>query len=235
MHRNWPVLACALIFVLGTSGAALAQTPLHTVPRVQDFFSPIATEVDAGTQPRLTLRPTDAANKLLGEPLKVRVFALAAGQDRPSRSGSRGNCDVFVSSTYPVRAVGKTLELMPTSENWLDASTLENLVRSGRFLVVLESASDSHGDFLLLDRDHQNAYFSSGFVLSVKPTAQTPREQILAAFKARRKALEAVELEVVQKLAGLTCFGFKRLVLSQPEELMHLVHTCHSESDPTPG
>lgn len=204
--------ALGLAALLGFGQPAWAQVPLPTVAKIKDFFTQVVAEVEAGVKPRLVSLGTPASQKVLGQTLKVRVFSLTANRDRPEDSGTRGDCVLFISRTYAVRVDGNSLELMPTTDDWLQASTIENTVSAGRYLVVLESAAESRNDFLLLDRKHQEDYFASGMLLVVKPTKQPAKAQILEAFKARRRALESVELEVARQIGGLTCYGFKRLV-----------------------
>jgi hypothetical protein len=178
---------------------------------------------------------TPGSPLVLGQALKVRIFALGSHGDRPERSGMRGNCDLFVSATYPVRGDGNSLELMPTDYQWLAASTVENTISSGRYLLVLVSAADSKDDFLLLDRKHQDDYFGSGMVLVVKPTGHPAKEQIMEAFKARRRSLESVELEVAQKIGGMTCYGFKKLTAGADGGYLEQVATCAAIKTPNDG
>lgn len=222
--KHVPVLRLALM--LGFSQSALAQVDLPTVTKIQDFFTQAVAEIEAGVQPRLVSLGTPASQKLLGQALKVRIFSLSAYGNMPEPSGKRGNCELYISSTYPVRVVGNALELMPTSYEWLDASTLEDTIRSGRYLVVLESAADSKSEFLLLDRKQKEAYFGSGMLLVIKPTAKPAKEQIMEAFRVRRKLLETVELEVGKKIGGMTCYGFKKLVADGDADYVEQISAC---------
>nr|WP_315243653.1 hypothetical protein [uncultured Albidiferax sp.] len=216
-----------LVALLGYFQPALAQVALPTVTKIQDFFTQAVAEIDAGVQPRLVSLGTPASRKLLAQALKVRIFSLNANKDRPEPSGDeRGNCEVFISSTYPVRVVGNTLELMPTSYAWLGGSSIEKTILSGRYWVVLESATDSKDDLLLLDRNQKEAYFNSGMLLVIKPTAEPAKEQIMEAFRVRRQKLEATELEIRKKIGGMTCYGFKKLVADGDTDHVEEIVAC---------
>lgn len=214
---------------------AVAQILIPTVTKIQDFFVQEANGIDAGTQPRLTAIGSQASQKVLRMPLRVRIFPLSPGKDRPEHSGVRGDCYLFISSTYPVQTSGNSLILMPTSYEWLDASPLEDLVRSGRYWVVLESGEEGRSDFFLLDKKHMEDYFSSGMLLVVRPTAQPAKEQIIKAFRNRRKSLEAVELEVATKIGNLTCYGFKKLITESDTDYGERIATCPANSPGTNG
>jgi len=112
---------------------------------------------------------------------------------------------------------------------------MENTVKSGRYWIVLESATDSKNDVLLLHKDHKADYFSSGVLLVVNPTGQITKEQIMNSFKARRMSLEKVELEAIENISGITCYGFKRLVMDAASEYSEQVSDCADQADKSDG
>jgi hypothetical protein len=219
-------LLLASFSLIGMCQVAAAQMLIPTVTRIQDFFVQESNGIDAGVQPKLTALGSQASQKVLKMSLRVRIFPLNPGKVRPEISGVRGNCYLFISSTYPAHTSGNSLILMPTSYEWLDASPLEDLIRSGRYWVVLESGEESRSDFFLLDKNHMEDYFSSGMLLVIKPTAQPAKEQIMKAFKNRRRLTEAIELEVAAKIGNLTCYGFKKLTTESDDDYDETIATC---------
>jgi len=225
MKTSVLIAACAL---LGLCQAAVAQVPVPTLTKIRDFFIQELSGIDAGMQPRLIALGTPASKKVLGMSLRVRIFSLASGRDRPEFSGTRGHCHLYISSTYPVQMVDSSLVLMPTSYEWLDASPLENAVRSGRYWMVLESGEERESEFFMLHRDHIAAYFDSGMLLEIRPTAHPAKVEIMKAFRLRRTKLEAVELSVAQRIGSLPCYGFKKLIAESDTHYTETIAACPS-------
>ena len=57
----------------------------------------------------------------------------------------------------------------------------------------------------------------------------------MEAFKARRKSLEAVELEVAQKIGGMTCYGFRKLLASPDGAYIEQVAACKNSTADSHG
>lgn len=227
---------CLIVFLIASYvGASFAQTALPTVTNIADFFIPIGSEVEEGTQPKLVSKGSVESKKLLGANLKVRVFTLNPGESLPVAITSHGNCELFFTVTFPVSGAGNSLTLMKTNANWLSVSTIENTVKEGRYWVVLESANDTPDKILLLHKEHRVQYFSSGFLLVVKPRTTVSNEQIVNAFKARRKSLEAAELEASENIGALTCYGFKRLFVGIFHRGEEQSFYCATEVTPANG
>jgi len=212
--------------LIGFGFSANAQSDLPTVANIPDFFSQSIFEIKAGAQPILVSRGTPASEKMLQHDLKIRIFSLGSSNTMPSHSAIHEECELYISSTYPVKVVGQTLELMHTSHNWLGASPIEDKVLSGRYWVVLESANESKGDLLLLNKKDKLKYFASGMLLVVNPTGDPAKDQIMEAFKVRRKLLEAIELEIASKIDKLTCFGFKKITAQSGNNYSEEILTC---------
>lgn len=162
---------------------------------------------------------TPAARAARKQLKQVRMFRLPVGKDRPDPHLSFEDCDIYVTSVIPVPAAvpGDPDEISLGAFRdleWLDPDPVRNVVRPGRWLVVMEQYEDTSNVFRL-KQNSRETYFSGGWVLILLGVAgrQYTPEDIMRAV-ANMLTFKDVEAEARINNSTRTCHVAKATTIA---------------------
>lgn len=144
-----------------------AKVPVHDAHQL--FNEPDDRQLTLGQPLVLTLQATPRAKALDGQALRLRIFALGAGQTEPTPWAFLAPCYVYLSSLTPLRSDRGIVNLGPLgSPHWLQLDGSGQRLQPGHHLLVVEADGDAD-PLLRLNQDGRADYFRRGLRIEVRP------------------------------------------------------------------
>ncbi|MGD0191404.1 MAG: hypothetical protein ABSD74_11740 [Rhizomicrobium sp.] len=172
------IAGVAIALAVVAAGPAQAQTSRFAAGQVETIDARDFVNEASGTQYVLnhselvfTLKTTQEARRFERKGFQVRAFKLGIG-DIPEPWARFDPCDVYFSNLWPasgnLKVSDNSINLGPVTHlDWLSV-TRGAPPEDGRYLLVFENKTDTHGWFRLNENDKQG-YFSRGLIIVVKP------------------------------------------------------------------
>lgn len=213
---NWTLVfrlavPAALELLLFKSAAAQTIEPRPTVTRAEDLVLAFASRVPVGTDAVFRQRSSASASALVNSGVQVRIFSLSGSETRPSKVSTVGDCDVYLSVVRRLEPTADGgLRFTRLDQGWINISYSGRSTKDGRWFLVFEQLGASQEEFRIKSADAE-AYFATGFLITVFDDGSVPFEKIKAEYERREGDAARLLKAVDQKDARVPCYSYHRV------------------------
>lgn len=185
--------------------------PRPTVTRATDLVLEYPSRVPLGTDVVFKRKTSATGMTLVKAGVQVRVFRLDEGDDRPKALTSVGDCEVYLTSVYPLELSSDgSLRFVSLNQGWINLSNSGKSTKDTGWFLVFEQVGAQYEQFRLKTIDSP-AYFATGFAVTVFDNGSIPFPLIQAEYERRKRRAVSLYEQVDAKDGRVPCYSYKQL------------------------